>query len=177
MIFPLLPLTSQQTNSHHPLHLLDDSLTSKSTDSYPTAKRMGNFASTESSIDNIRGQSTADKIEQLQQGECCGTGCLLTPQSGEDRDGEATVSSTPRNTVGQSHEHSTKKPGKLEDAVYRVLFGENYSRKEARFVIAAGAILAFNNGMFSGVTVSGFLTPNSPGESVAGITGKYTESA
>ena len=140
---------------------------------------MGNYASTEASVDHMHDQSAsaAERIEHLQQGGSSGTGYLLTPESGKDRDEEATATSTPRNTVDQSHGQSTKRSARHEDAAYRFLFGENYSRKEARFVIASGAIIAFNSGMINGVTVSGFLTPKSSGESVAGITGKYTESA
>ncbi|CAJ1960028.1 unnamed protein product [Cylindrotheca closterium] len=57
------------------------------------------------------------------------------------------------------------------------LMGEDYSKREAAFVLFVGALIAFNNGYVNGACLSGLVSPNNTKKSIAGFTSKYTRSA
>ena len=64
------------------------------------------------------------------------------------------------------------------DRAFTNLFGDRHQNtKESAYVIIAGGLLALNSGVVNGTCLSGFLTPNSEQQSVAGFTSMYTGSA
>ena len=65
----------------------------------------------------------------------------------------------------------------LSRKAHTKLFGDDYSKKEGAFVIVAGALIAFNNGYVNGSCLSGLINPTGIGQSVAGFTSAYTDSA
>ena len=55
--------------------------------------------------------------------------------------------------------------------------GEDYSKREAAFVLFVGALIAFNKGYVNGACLSGLVSPSNTKKSIAGFTSKYNRSA
>lgn len=66
---------------------------------------------------------------------------------------------------------------KMSEEAYSKIFGENYNRKEATFVVIAGALVALNMGFVNGAVLSGFLLPTGETQSVSGYSSTFTRSA
>eukprot|EP00539_Tryblionella_compressa_P019527 CAMPEP_0178861502 /NCGR_PEP_ID=MMETSP0747-20121128/2312_1 /TAXON_ID=913974 /ORGANISM="Nitzschia punctata, Strain CCMP561" /LENGTH=522 /DNA_ID=CAMNT_0020528029 /DNA_START=89 /DNA_END=1657 /DNA_ORIENTATION=- len=66
-------------------------------------------------------------------------------------------------------------PSMVSDRAFKDLFGDDYNRKEATFVVLVGGLMALNSGVINGFCLSGFLDGGAK-QNVAGTAAAITES-
>lgn len=91
----------------------------------------------------------------------------------EQEDESEVDSTTTRRTISERISQSVQEQMHHH---YSVLFGDDYSKREASFVLLAGIVMAFNSGFVNVSCVSGFLTGGTK-QVVAGFAGPFAHSS